>query len=152
MKRQQRTVGAIVKIPLKDNEHSYAVVLPKACFGVFDVKTNQALDIGEIYSKKILFIVAVYNAAVTSGRWEKIGKVELDERFETLPMHFIQDPINPTLFRKYNPNTGEMFPATKQDCLGLECAAVWQAEHVEDRIWDYHLGRENKWVQLLRIK
>lgn len=64
-------------------------------------------------------------------------------------MKFIQDVLNPEKFELYDPNNGEIIPATKEQIQGLECAAVWEAEHVESRIIDYYEGRPNKWVKQL---
>ncbi len=43
-------------------------------------------------------------------------------------------------------------PATTGECIGLEAAAVWEAEHVEDRLRDHFAGQLNKWVEQLRAK
>jgi hypothetical protein len=74
------------------------------------------------------------------------------EKYKTLPLKFIQDPIQRQSFQIYDPNTGNIHPSKKEDCIGLERAAVWEASHVEDRILDHFEGRENKWVKSLQIK
>ncbi|WP_192820977.1 immunity 26/phosphotriesterase HocA family protein [Rufibacter sp. LB8] len=152
MKKQRRTIGAVVEIPLDDGTHCYGIVLEDASVGVFKVKTNENLEIPDILNKEVLFIVAVYNEAITSGRWKKVGKVQLDGRFEVLPLKFIQDSHDATSIDIYNPNTGEITPSTKEECMGLECAAVWAAEHVESRIIDYFNNKENVWVKQLALK
>ncbi|WP_448115483.1 hypothetical protein [Mesorhizobium amorphae] len=35
--------------------------------------------------------------------------------------------------------------------IGLECAAVWDPEHVVDRLRDPADGRPNKWVERLAV-
>ena len=152
MKRQRRTVGSIVKIDLEDNTHSYAIVLDKSSIATFQIKTKQDLTISDILKEKVLFIVAVYNHAITLGRWKIIGTAILDDRFKTLPLNFIQDSINPENFEIYNPNTGLISKATREQCLNLECAAVWEPEHVESRILDSFNNRENIWLRQLQIK
>ena len=67
-------------------------------------------------------------------------------------MKFIQDILNPKNFKFYNPNTGEITPANREDLKGLECAAIWEANHVEDRLRDHFLDKPNVWVELLAIK
>jgi hypothetical protein len=152
MKRQKRAIGSILQIDLKDDTHSYAIVLDKASIAVFNIKTKEDVSILNILNKEVLFIVAVYNSAITSGRWKKIGTTIPDNRFTNLPLKFIQDSINPQIFEIYNPNTGLTTPATKEQCLNLECAAVWEAEHVESRILDNFNGQENIWLRQLQIK
>ena len=64
--------------------------------------------------------------------------------------HFIQDALNPRSFSI--DERGAFRPATKEECIGLECAAVWDPTHAEDRIRDHYLGRKNKWLESLKIK
>jgi hypothetical protein len=39
-----------------------------------------------------------------------------------------------------------------EEVKGLERAAVWEADHIEDRLTDYIDGKENKWVKSLELK
>lgn len=152
MKKQRRTVGAVVEIPLNDGTHSYGLVLDKASIAIFKIKTKTEYSIADILNEDLLFIVAVYDDSITSSRWKRVGKVNVEERFQELPLKFIQDSHNPSIVEIYNPNTGEIRPSTKEECMGLECAAVWAAEHVESRIIDFFNNRENVWVKQLQLK
>jgi len=67
-----------------------------------------------------LFIIAVYDKAVTSGRWLKIGIAILETTLDTLPMKFIQGPINSSQFRLYDPNTANMTKAQREDASVLK--------------------------------
>ena len=141
MKRQQITTGAIIRIDLGNGYFNYAQILDKGKgITFFDIYTKEAelKDISLLQDRKVLFIIAVYNDIITKGRWLKVGKLPVRDDLTILPMKFIQDIINPKLFRLYNPNTGEMFPATRDECEGLEVAAVWEAWEVEQRIKDYY--------------
>ena len=40
--------------------------------------------------------------------------------------------------------------AIAEECVGLERAAVWEPEHVEDRLRDHFAGRSNRWVESLK--
>jgi len=151
-KKQKRTVGSIIEIQLEEGYFAYGQIL-RAGIAVFDLYVPEHLkDISLLNSATELFIVQVYDDAITNGRWLKIGKLSIRRGFEILPMKFIQDAINPESFQLYDPNTGEIIDAKKEDCIGLECAAVWEAEHVESRIIDYYSGRPNIWVENLKIK
>lgn len=151
MKRQTRTPGSIVKIILADKSHSYAIILHNASVGVFNIKTTADILVSDILDADILFIVAVYNSAITSGRWQKIGKTKLDDRFTTLPLQFIQDQTNPASIEIYDPNTGLARKASKEECLHLERAAVWEAAQVESRILDHFNATGNVWVKQLQM-
>jgi hypothetical protein len=41
----------------------------------------------------------------------------------------------------------EMRPATPEECAGLEPAAVWEPEHIADRLQDAFAGRPNHWLE-----
>ena len=149
-KRQRRTVGAILKIPLGDGSHTYAQTLPEADFVIFDAKSNRDLKPEEVVNKEVLFRVAVHNSAWTNSRWEKIGKANVQDEFMAPIPKFMQDMLNPNRFRIYL--GGVIRSATREECSGLECCAVWDPEHVEDRIRDHYAGVPNKWFESLKIK
>lgn len=86
--------------------------------------------------------------ALTSGRWPRIGRVAVPEELSTPPWFFKQDPISRVL--SLTKDGGAEIPATLQSISGLECAAVWSANHVEDRLRDHFDGRPNQWVESLR--
>ncbi len=151
-KRQKRTPGSIVKIDLGDGYHSYARIL-EAGLAFYDIRTKEDItDMKRIIQKPILFITEVYNHAITKGRWPKVGKVPLEDTLKKVPLKFIQDPIKPEEISIYDPNTGNIRPATREECEGLERAAVWEPEHIEDRLRDHYAGVPNKWVESLKIK
>ena len=154
MGKQRITEGAILEIKIENHYYVYAQILTKGLgYAFFDFKSTQRLaDFTVLKDTKILFIVMVYSDVITQGRWFKVGKLPIREGLVVQPMKFIQDSLNLEKFELYNPNNGEITPATKQEVLGLECAAVWEAEHVESRIRDYYEGKLNIWVEKFKIK
>lgn len=145
MAKQRITEGAILEINIDNQYYTYAQILLKGLgYAFFDFKSeNKLLDLSILLESKVLFIVMVYNDVITNGEWKKVGKLEIREDLRVQPMKFIQDALNPNKFRLYNPNTGEMIPTTKEECKGLEVAAIYEAEHIEERISDYYSGRVN---------
>lgn len=154
MAKQRITTGAILEINIEGQYYVYAQILQNGDgIAFFDYKTEEKLeDLTILLSVRILFILSVYNDIITQGKWIKVGKLHIRKELEVLPMKFIQDHFNPQNFEHYNPNTGEITKATREDCEGLERAAVWDANHVEDRIRDYYWGVPNVWVEQLKIK
>ncbi len=150
MTAQRRTVGAVHVVPLKDGTNVHAIALPEADFAFFDTRTEQLESLEQILKLPILFRVSVHKSAWSKGRWLKVGKVDVPavllEPIET----FIQDPIQPESFEIYR--GGNIRPATKAECVGLERCAVWEPEHVEDRLCDHYQGRPNIWVELMKLK
>lgn len=60
---------------------------------------------------------------------------------------FQQDPMSGALsiyWEKPDGSWGED-PATRAQCAGLERTAVWDPEHLEDRLRDHRAGRPNRW-------
>jgi len=150
MVRQQRTVGAVVKVPLEDGWHSYAQVLGEADFAFFDARTRDELSPEEVVSRPVLFRVAVSNHAVTRGRWLKVGKAPVAPELSKPVKKFMQDLLDPRSYSLYL--GGEIRPATRAECEGLERTAVWEPEHVESRLRDHYAGVPNVWVEQLRLK
>jgi hypothetical protein len=149
-KRQKRVPGDIVRIDLGDGVHSYARVLSEAQFAIYDCKTERDLDRETIIASPILFYVAVMDYAVKRGLWTVVGHLPLEDALLSPPPRFMQDALNPTSFSIYE--NGSIRPAKRAECEDLERAAVWDPNHVIDRIRDHYAGVSNKWVESLKIK
>jgi len=148
MKRQRETEGAILEINIENQYYVYAQILTKGSFAFFDYRTTEKLtDFQVLNDAKVLFILAVNKYVVTKGMWLKVGKLPIRESLQVLPMKFIQDKLKPENFELYDPNTGEITPTTKDKIIGLERAAVWADNHVEDRIRDHYLGVPCIWLE-----
>ena len=152
MKRQQRTVGAVVRIDLGNGQFSFARILDKANYAFYDVITrDKDTGINAILDRPILFILSVYNDVVTKGLWEKVGYAPLENALKILPKKYIQDKHTGKV-ELYDTNTGIITPSSLDQVAGLECAAVWESNHVEERIRDHYANRPNVWVAQLSIK
>ncbi|SDG74702.1 Immunity protein 26 [Flavobacterium omnivorum] len=148
MKKQKITQGSILEINIENQYYTYAQILDKGGYVFFDYKSETRLtDFSVLEDKPILFIIGVYNDVITQGHWPIVGKMNIRQNLNSQPMQFIQDALHPDRFEFYNPNTGESTPATKEKVKGLERAAVWEANHVEDRIRDYYNGVPCIWLE-----
>jgi len=153
MKRQRRIPDSIVKIELEDGYYGYAQILEKSMV-YFEMRTKNELRgklLEALLEVQILFFCSVYNDVITKDRWLKVGKLPIKTEFEVLPMKFIHDDLKLGFFELYDPNTGEITSSIYEKCKDLECAAVWEAEHVEDRLRDHYNGVENKWVKSMSL-
>ena len=143
MKRQQITKGSILEIPIDKEYYVYAQILFNANYVFFDYKTTVPLtDFTPLKTAPILFIVALYADVVNRGQWLKVGKMDIRDECQVLSLKYIKDVIDGS-FRLYDPNTGEMRDAAKEECRGLEVAAVWEGYAIEERIRDHYNGVEN---------
>ena len=148
-KKIERTVGDIVKISLGDGTFCFGHVLEEPLLAFYDLKTDRIPSLEEIEKLPVLFKVWVMNHAIISGTWEVIGHRELSDNLKKPVSLFKQDPISKgvCLYVK-----SEEIPASREQCEGLERAAVWNPEHVEDRLRDHYLGLPNQWVESLKLK
>ena len=152
MKKQRRIPGSILEIQLEDKSLSYAQVL-KMGVAFFDLNAKDSLtDLNIIPEKPVLFIIEIYDHIITKGRWKIVGNLPIRPDLINPPLKFIQHQLNPDKFELYDPISGDSYPATRDECIGLERAAVWEAEHVEERLIDHYNNRENIWVKMLSMK
>lgn len=149
IKKIKRNIGDVLIIDLGDGEFSFARVLNEPIIGFYDIKYGEIPSIENIIKSKIIFKICVMNSAVTSGRWKVIGNEKLDSDLQQVVPFFREDALTKALFIYKN---DKEYPASKSDCESLERAAVWNPEHVEDRLRDYFNGVPNKWVELLKLK
>ncbi len=149
MKKVKRKVGDFVSIPLQDGRVAYGRVLTSPLVAIYDYVSLAKVDIESIISRPVKYILPVMANAVASDRWPVIGHSDLEEDL-TKPVRFFQQHRVTGKLSIYI--DGEEIPATIADCIGLERNAVWDAEHVEDRILDEINGRPNKWVDSLKLK
>jgi hypothetical protein len=131
--------------------YSFAQMLEEPEYGFFDVRSTGEVPRKEVVSCPVIFRIWVMRSAHSQGRWLKVGKAELLANLRAPVLRFNQDPIHPDQIRlTYDGCDGPL--ATISDCEDLECAAVWDPDHVEDRLRDYFSGLPNKWVLSLRPK
>ncbi len=149
-KKQRRVVGAVLQVPLGDGSHVYAQTLAEADFAFFDHRSDRSVSVPEVVVMPVLFRVAVHKSAWVDGRWPRVGAADVRPDLTKPTARFIQDPLHPSRFQIYV--AGEIREASKQECVGLERCAVWDPQHVEDRLRDHYAGRTCRWVESLRIR
>ncbi|MFO0812133.1 MAG: hypothetical protein U0796_02880 [Gemmatales bacterium] len=148
MAGQRRVIGGVLKVPLGDRWHGYAWTLAEVDFALFDLWTDADVPVPEVVAHPVAFRVGVNSSAYLDGRWPRVGKVAPPPELLAPVPKFIQDPITGR-FSIYL--AGDIRPATRAECVGLERCAVWAPEHVEDRLRDHFAGRPCKWVESLAM-
>jgi hypothetical protein len=142
--------GSFLRIPLADGSFGYGRVLKMPHDAYYDYRTGTAdSDLDRIASMPILFKLAVRHMAERG--WEAIGWRRLEEQFSQPIVQFMQDIGN---FRDCTifDTAGNSRRAEPQECIGLECAAVWEEENVEERLLDIFMGRPNASVEHLKVR
>lgn len=134
--RKRIKIGDVYAIPLPNKRYGFGRVFNDGGFGIYEHIGENINDtpISESYQ----FTVGVYRLALKSGEWTVV---------ENRPFSHVDDSFPPpmciidSISGEYSIyHKGEIRKATKSECEGLEVAAVWDANHIVDRI----MG-DNKW-------
>ena len=136
-KRTRRTEGSIVKIPLTSDKVAYGLVLTEPLVAIFDRQFDERdePDPSVLLDTPIAFKLMVMNYAITGGRWIVIGRLPLPDHLRMPPAFCKRDRISGKI--SIYQEVEELAPhyerdASPDECRGLETAAVWEPEHVED--------------------
>jgi Immunity protein 26 len=149
MTKQRLKIGSVVEIALGDENTAYGLFISREEMGFYNLldKGTKRTPVAAIVSTPFAFRIGVMHHAIKSGRWPIIGYTEIPPTISMPNSYFMQDAFTDA-FSIYR--AGEITPASRAECLGLECAAGWDPEHVEDRLRDHFAGRPNVWVEQLR--
>jgi len=145
--------GNIVRIDLGANRHCYGQVAYNPLIVFFAGTYDDDVAIDRIPMLPVAFKLWVTKYALTKGIWRVLGHRGLTPENAAEPYFFKQDIFNGRLALYHSTFAASNCerPATLSECLGLECAAVWDPEHVVDRLRDLADGRPNKWVESLAV-
>ena len=146
-KRSKRRIGDVVKIDLGSDIASLGVVLNEPLIKFYAPTLQNELDIDSTLKSESIFTIMVMNSAIRSGRWPIVAKTNVDQELQETHKFFKQDQITKKL-SIYEEN-GNEYPANYEACVGLECAMVWSAEHVEDRLRDFYMKRPCRWLSTI---
>ncbi|MDD7973793.1 hypothetical protein [Roseinatronobacter alkalisoli] len=139
-------------VPLDDGWFGFAKELPSPVNEVafLDLKCpTPEVETSVAKTAPVLFRIWMHKSA-TSGKksWKRGGFVELDDAEFSPSSFFKKDPIS----GEYSLYAGlDEIPTTREACIGLERAAVWERDHAEARLSDYFAGRENVFVKSLLL-
>jgi len=115
---------------------------------VFAAVTNEPELPQGLEDCEVSFRVWIHKSAFNLGRWPKVGKMPIGPELSVSVDRFSQDALDPTKFSLWNGDRN--WSVSREECEGLECAAVWDPNHVEDRIRDLADGVPNKWLESMR--
>jgi hypothetical protein len=122
----------------------YARLLEFPWVAFYKHRTKKADDnLDEITSKDVLFTIAAHKSFVGKTGWQSIGNRPLEKRLRPPKAQAVWDDAENC---QIIDDQGEMRPATPKQCKGLEPAAVWEPNHIADRLDDTFAGRPNKWL------
>jgi hypothetical protein len=138
--------GNVFEIALPSGGFAYGMIVDPPLAVFFDATFTQRPPLADVLHAPVAFRIWVMNSCFSKGRWPLVGSVPVPEPLQKPPTFYKFDPIA-RRFSLYE--SGQETPATRDQCLALECAAVWSPEHVESRLDDHFGGRPNQWVESL---
>jgi hypothetical protein len=152
--RFRRNVGDIVAIPLGEGRVAFGWVLEEPLIAFFDYSsdTEHVPSVQQLAQAPIAFRIWVMNHALTEGAWPVLGHVQIPEELATPPLFLKQDRLSGKISVTRTGAEEEDVPKEKGEWIKLERAAVWDPEHVVDRLRDHFDGRPNKWVEAMRVR
>lgn len=148
--RQRRKVGNFLAILDVEGVYYFGRELRGGVVAFYDLKMKNIPEVSKIAQTNVLFSVPVMDYAIKNGRWKIIGNYELEENLAKSSNFYMQDVITGS-FSIYKEG-GQIIPATRSEIEGLECAAVWDPEHIESRLRDHFAGVPNIWFESLKPK
>ncbi|WP_153118079.1 Imm26 family immunity protein [Rhodocyclus tenuis] len=150
MNKQRDKIGALFSLELSAGQIAFGRKVNKEESVFFDFVTDTLSpeSIAKAYESRVAFRIPVMKYAVTSGRWKIVDcSRPVGPELAQPGKYFMQDKLTGA-FSIYQ--QGEISPCDRIDVEGLECAAVWEPEHVEDRLRDYFARKPNLWFEQLK--
>lgn len=141
--------GSVLRVDLDTDRHCYARALTRPSrYAFLDGVDRLAVDdLAAVVHRPVLFVLAVTDPA---DRWPVVGILPPEFAPIPVPEQFMQDVVTGRcriVDAEFNARA-----ATPEECVGLERAAVWHPEDVEERLRDHYDGRENKQMEFMRVQ
>ncbi len=135
MAKRKPRVGSFVEISVSDGSFAYARVLPNSQLAVYTsrVKPNAQVASKHFLASEVSFVTTVMNSAFRSDKWAVFDWAALEPEFDRPFFYFMHDAIS-GVYSIYRSTDGAITPASRSECEDLEPAAVWEAEHLDERL------------------
>ncbi len=135
MTKRKPRVGSFIKIAVSDGSVACARVLPNAQLAVYEsrVKPGTEAEPERFLGTKIAFVTTVMNSAYRRDEWVVSGWAALEPEFESPFFYAMKDRFTGA-YSLYRSTDGAIEPASKERCETLEPAAIWGAEHIDERL------------------
>ena len=131
MKTKTVSVGDVFQIPLPDGTFAYGRVYKDASVGIYRAITDEPNQ-PPIGSRDFWFIVGLYINVLEGGTWPIIGRDDFGASESAWPPPMYVKDIITGNYQIYD--HGQLHDAVEREVIGLEEAAVWDADHIVRRI------------------
>ena len=135
--------GKVIKIELSNSMLVYGFVISDPIVAFSKAYKTPQTDWVSVF-KSPSFTICVMKYAHGKNGWAHVAQTDIAHLKNYEPTFYMYDNISKK-FSTYKNNVES--PSTKGECLHLECAAVWDKTHIEDRLLALSENRECKWVK-----
>jgi hypothetical protein len=152
MSTNKDKIGNIIKIKIDDNTFGFGRIITGGFIEFYDfisTETQSEDSLEKIIGSKVIFTLSIHKSWKKNGNWEIIGNNSND--IPNIPDQFMQNLSDPTNIKIID-SSGSARKATLEEVQGVERLAVWEDNHVEDRLRDHFNGKPNAWVEQLKPK
>ena len=149
-RRKKWQAGNVVEIKLADGSFSYGLILEEPLIAFSKAIFNQRQIISEKIFEEIAFQLMVMNSAIGKNGWPIIGDLPVNKLSIGNIKFYRYDRIS-NKFYHYVDSINDI-QVSRDECVGLECAAVWSKNHIEDRLYALKNGMECPWRESLRAE
>lgn len=128
---KRRKLGDVYAITLPDSSYRFGRLLHDDAIQIFR-QPSGTLEFNPQIMRDVDFTVAIYRSAFKDSRLVFVTNIPFQNEDESWPPKtYLHHILNDT-YSVYN--RGQIFPSTKNECANLEPTAVWELEHIIDRI------------------
>ena len=145
-RRSAWDTGNVFEVALSSAGFAYGMVIELPLVAFFDRRFAKRPTVEDILSCPIAFRIWVMRDCISKKGWPVIGHAPVPDALSKPPVFYKFDLLSKR-FSLYRDQSEE--PATREQCLDLECAAVWSDVHVVSRLDDHFAGRPNAFVESL---
>lgn len=144
MTQKKWQTDTLIGKELDDGWTYYARLLEFPWVAFYRHRTKgQSHEFGAIAPAPVLFTIAAHQSLLARNEWKPIGRLPADPAIRRPHAQaMFNDPRGCRIINDQN----VVRWATPKECEGLEPAAVWEPEHIADRLKDEFAGRPNRWL------
>ena len=141
-KKKKMKVGDILAIPLPNHKYAFGRIFKDSCVAYYKKIGESIDDIPD--TEDYQFIVGTYQKLVKGNIWTFVEHRPYKSEDEvTAPPNSMYNSLTDQFSIYYK---GEIRPSSLEECKDLEPAAIWDEEHIIDRL----MG-DNKWLESMKI-
>lgn len=123
MKKKQK-IGDLYTIELPNGKYAFVRVMKDAGLGVYKKIRDSKDDLPSL-EEEYMFIISVFDYVYKETEWSYIKNIPFENEEDSWPpKRSIYDVISNSYSIYYK---GEFYPATEEECRGLEVGKVWDS-------------------------